>query len=430
MPEKFDVIIVGAGPAGSSAAYKAAEAGLKVLLIERGEYPGAKNVMGGVLYRKQMEDIIPEFWKEAPLERPIVEQRAWLLDKGSVVTMGYKEEEWGQEPYNNFTIFRAQFDQWFAKKAVEKGAVLINETVVKEVLVENGKVIGVRTDRPDGDVHADIVILADGVNSLLAKQLGFHNELRSDQVALAAMEVLNLPKEKINERFNLEGDQGCTIELFGDATHGNLGTSFIYTNKESISIGVGTTLSSMTKQKLRPYQLLDYVKSHPMVKNLIEGAEPAEYLAHLIPEGGYKAMPKLAGNGVLVVGDAAHLVNGIHREGSNMAMASGLMAAETAIHAKEKGDFSESTLGVYSDRIYTSFIGDDLKKYKDVTHTFETHPYIKDYIPMINKAAHEFFTIDGKTKREKQGEVMKGFFAEKGKIKVLQDFYRAWRVLK
>jgi electron transfer flavoprotein-quinone oxidoreductase len=431
MPEKFDVIIVGAGPAGTSCALVCAQKGLNVLLIERGEYPGSKNVMGGVLYRKQMEELIPEFWKEAPLERPVIEQRCWMMDKESVVQFGYKGLEWGVEPYNNFTVLRAQFDQWFAKKAVEAGALLINETVVTECIVENGKVIGVRTDRPNGEVYADVVVLADGVNSLLSKQLGFHKEFRPDEVALTVMEVINLPKEKINDRFNLEDNQGCTIEIFGDSTKGNLGTAFLYTNKDSLNIGVGTTLSSMIKSKMKPYDLLDYLKTHPMVKPMLAGGESAEYLAHLIPEGGYRSVPKVAGNGVVVVGDAAQLVNAIHREGSNMAMHSGLLAAETVIEAKHRGDFSESSLNLYRQKLYDSFIIKDLEKYKDATHTFENNPqYFKEYVPMMNKAMSKFFTVDGTPKRDKQKEIMKSVTAERGTFKVIQDIYRAWKAVK
>jgi electron transfer flavoprotein-quinone oxidoreductase len=431
MPEKFDVIIVGAGPAGTSCALVCAQKGLNVLLIERGEYPGSKNVMGGVLYRKQMEELIPEFWKEAPLERPVIEQRFWMMDKESVVQFGYKGLEWGVEPYNNFTVLRAQFDQWFAKKAVEAGALLINETVVTECIVENGKVIGVRTDRPNGEVYADVVVLADGVNSLLSKQLGFHKEFRPDEVALTVMEVINLPKEKINDRFNLEDNQGCTIEIFGDSTKGNLGTAFLYTNKDSLNIGVGTTLSSMIKSKMKPYDLLDYLKTHPMVKPMLAGGESAEYLAHLIPEGGYRSVPKVAGNGVVVVGDAAQLVNAIHREGSNMAMHSGLLAAETVIEAKHRGDFSESSLNLYRQKLYDSFIIKDLEKYKDATHTFENNPqYFKEYVPMMNKAMSKFFTVDGTPKRDKQKEIMKSVTAERGTFKVIQDIYRAWKAVK
>ncbi|MEH7886497.1 FAD-dependent oxidoreductase [Bacillus sp. JJ1609] len=431
MPEKFDVIVVGAGPAGTSCAYSCAKSGLKVLLIERGEYPGSKNVMGGVLYRKQMEEIIPEFWKEAPLERPVVEQRFWMMDKESVVQFGYKGLEWAVEPYNNFTVLRAQFDQWFAQKAVEAGALLINETVVTECIVENGKVVGIRTDRPDGEAFADVVVLADGVNSLLSKQLGFHREFRPDEVALTVMEVINLPKEKINDRFNLEGNHGTTIEIFGDSTKGNLGTAFLYTNKDSLNIGVGTTLSSMIKAKLKPYELLDYLKKHPMVRPYLEGGESAEYLAHLIPEGGYHSVPRVAGNGVLVVGDAAQLVNAIHREGSNMAMASGKMAAEAIVEAKKDGNFSEKSLNRYKEALYGSFIIKDLEKYKDAAHTFEKYPqYFKEYLPMVNQAMSKFFTVDGTPKKEKQKEIMRSMTAEKGTFKVMQDIYRAWKAVK
>src|SRR5690606_32676157 len=125
-----------------------------------------------------------------------------------------------------------------------------------------------------------------------------------------------------------EDDQGCTVEIFGDSTKGNLGTAFLYTNKDSLNLGVGITLSSMIKAKMKPYDLLDYLKNHPMVKPYVDGGEPVEYLAHLIPEGGYNSIPRLVGNGVVVVGDAAQMVNAIHREGSNMAMSSGKMAAE------------------------------------------------------------------------------------------------------
>lgn len=431
MPEHFDVIVVGAGPAGTACALVCARNGLKVLLIERGEYPGAKNVMGGVLYRKQLEELVPEFWKEAPLERPVVEQRFWLLDQESALSIGYKGLEWAKEPYNNFTILRAKFDQWFAKKAVEAGALLINETVVQECIVENGKVIGIRTDRPDGDVFANVVVLADGVNSLLSKQLGFHTELKPEHVALTVMEVINLPKEKINDRFNVGDNEGVTIEMFGDSTKGNLGTAFLYTNKDSLNIGVGTTLSSMIKARLRPHDLLDELKNHPMIRPLLEGGESVEYLAHLIPEGGYYAVPKVVGNGVVVVGDAAQLVNAIHREGSNLAMGSGKLAAEAVINAHHKKDFSENTLSSYKKALYDSYIMADLKKYKDAAHTLEVHPqYFQEYLPLINRAASSFFTVDGVSKKDKQKEMIKGIKGDKGTFTVLKDVYRLFKAVK
>lgn len=431
MAEKFDVIVVGAGPAGTSCAYTLAKAGVNVLLLERGEYPGSKNVMGGVLYRKMMEDIIPGFYKEAPVERPIVEQRFMFLDKESALTFSYKGLEWAQEPYNNFTVLRAKFDQWFADQAVKQGALLVNETVALECIVENGYVVGVRTDRPDGDVYADVVVLADGVNSLLAKQLGFHKEFRPDEVALAVMEVLKLDRKIIEDRFNLEGDHGCTIEIFGDSTKGILGTAWLYTNKDSLNIGVGAMLSGLIKHKIKPYQLLDYVKQHPMIRPYIQGSEQQEYLAHLIPEGGYRSMPKIVGNGVLVVGDAAQLVNAIHREGSNMAMTSGVLAAEAILRAKEAGDYSEQMLDSYRVNLLNSYVGQDLKKYKDATHHFEKFPhYFEKYIPMMNRAASQMFTVDGTPKKEKQKKIWNEVGSTREKIRIAKDLFQAWRVMK
>lgn len=431
MSEKFECIVVGAGPAGIACAYELAKAGVKVLLLERGEYPGSKNVMGGVLYRQMMEDVIPEFYKEAPLERPIVEQRFMMMDKESALTFGYKGMEWGREPYNNFTVLRAKFDQWFAQKAVDQGALLVNETVVLECIVEDGRVVGVRTDRPDGDLYADVVVLADGVNSLLAKSLGFHREFRPDEVALATMEIIKMDRKIIEDRFNLEQDQGCTIELFGDATKGILGTGFLYTNKDTLSIGVGTLLSGLIKHKIKPYELLEYVKNHPMIRPYLQGGEPQEYLAHLIPEGGYYSMPKVVGDGVLVVGDAAQLVNAIHREGSNMAMTSGRLAAETVVMAKEAGDYSESMLEHYRKRLMDSFVGQDLKKYKDSTHHFDRFPqYFDQYIPMMNRAASQMFTVDGSSKKEKQKKIWDEIGPVKEKLKIARDMYRAWKVMK
>ncbi|MCM3593483.1 MULTISPECIES: FAD-dependent oxidoreductase [Brevibacillus] len=431
MAEKFDVIVVGAGPAGTSCAYTLAKAGVNVLLLERGEYPGSKNVMGGVLYRKMMEDIIPGFYKEAPVERPIVEQRFMLLDEKSAVTFSYKGLEWGEEPYNNFTVLRAKFDQWFAEKAVQQGALLVNETVVTECLVENGKVIGVRTDRPDGDLFADVVVLADGVNSLLAKSLGFHKEFRPDEVALAVMEVLKLDRKIIEDRFSLEQDQGCTFEIFGDATKGILGTAWLYTNKDSLNIGVGAMLSGLIKNKIKPHQLLDYVKKHPIIRPYIQGTEQQEYLAHLIPEGGYRSIPKVVGDGVIVVGDAAQLVNAIHREGSNMAMTSGVLAAEAILEAKAAGDFSASMLDSYRQRLMDSFVGQDMKKYKDATHHFEKYPhYFEKYIPLMNRAASQMFTVDGSSKWEKQKKIWRELGSAKEKWKMARDLMQAWRVMK
>lgn len=428
MSEKFDAIVVGAGVGGLAAAYKMATAGLSVVVIERGDYPGAKNVMGGVLYRAMMEDLIPEFWRDAPLQRPVVEQRFWLLDETSVVTTGYKDDKWASEPYNCFTVFRGQFDRWLAGKCEEAGAFIVNETMVESCILEEDRVVGVRTGRPDGDLYANVVVLADGVNSQLAKELGFHQEWRSGQVALAVMEELELPALTIEERFNLDPGMGATIEIYGDGSCGLLGNAFIYTNKEHLSIGVGALLSQIIEVRARPYEMLEYLKQHPMVRALIKDAKPVEYYAHLIPEGGYHAVPKLAGDGVVVVGDAAQMVNGLHREGSNMAITSGRLAAEAVIKAHQAGEFTVWQLSHYEDSLKNSFVMKDLKKYKDATHLLEGNPrYLNEYIPFTNMAMREMLTVDGVSKQDKQKLVMKRLW---GKKSLLEDAYGLWKAVR
>lgn len=429
--ERFDVVVVGAGPAGTAAAYTAAKGGLKVALIERGEFPGAKNVFGGVLYRKQLEDLIPDFWKEAPLERAIVEQRLWILGEDSAVTFGHRNYKY-KEPPNCWTGLRVKFDQWFASKAEQAGAIPIYETVVTELLRENGRVVGVRTDREDGDLRANIVIIADGVNSLLGKSLGIHREWQPDQVSLAVKEIIALPRQTIQDRFNLDDNEGCTIELIGQ-TCGMAGLGFLYTNQETLSIGVGVMVSDLRKKRIKPYDVLEGIKRHPMIHRLIQGGEVKEYSAHLIPEGGFDSIPPLAGDGWMICGDAAQMVNAVHREGTNLAITSGRLAGETAIAAHAKGDFSAGALEDYSKAIRASFIYKDLKKYRGVHGLLASgdSEMLFEKLPQaLNNAAYEMLLVDGVPKKEKQKIAFRHVRdAAGGNLNLLRLFLKGWRAM-
>ncbi|MDD2569407.1 MAG: FAD-dependent oxidoreductase, partial [Clostridia bacterium] len=210
--QDFDVIVIGGGPAGLSAAISAANAGMKTIVIERGDYPGTKNVMGGILYTTPTAMVVPEFWQEAPLERPIIEQRIAMLSGEQSIMAGYREPEWAQEPYNAHSVFRVPFDRWLAKQAEKAGVMIVTETLVEDLLYDGEDIIGVRTGRDEGDLGAKVVILAEGVNNFLAVKAGLAKPLRAETVAVTVKEVISLPKEKIEDRFCLEEGQGATIE--------------------------------------------------------------------------------------------------------------------------------------------------------------------------------------------------------------------------
>ncbi len=427
----FDVIIVGAGPAGLAAGYVLAKAKVNVAIIERGTFPGSKNVMGGIFYRKALDDLIPEFYKEAPLERHIIEQKMWFLSEDSVFSTGIKSYKFNKEPYNCFSVFRAKFDKWFAQKVQEAGALIINETVVKDPIIENGKVVGIRTDRPDGDLYCDCVIAADGVNSFLSKTLGLREKITPNKVAVAVKEIIGLPESVINDRFGVSSDsEGVTIEITGPYFEGMESMGFIYTNKNSVSIGIGTIIEDLIEHKVNPNDLLEKFKTHPAIAPLIANGETKEYLAHMIPEGGYYAVPKLFSDGFMVVGDAAMLVNSVHREGSNLAIESGKLAAKTYLEAKEKNDFSAKSLSAYQVKMENSFVLKDLKMYRNLPHLLEEKRYLLTKYPqLIIDSMYSIYNVDGVSKPDKIKNIKEKVKKEFGYWNLAKDMFTLWRKL-
>lgn len=433
MPERFEAIVVGGGPAGNAAALTLARGGVHVLQIERGEYAGAKNVQGAILYADAVEEMIPDFRDEAPLERHIVEQRMWMLDERSHVGSHYRSEDFNEERPNRYTILRAPFDKWFSATVKKAGALVICETTVLDLIRDaSGRVVGVKTDREGGEIHADVVILADGVNSLVAQRAGLRNEVEPDHVALAVKETHFLPSEVIEQRFNISGDEGVVIEAAGAVTEGMLGTGFIYTNRESLSVGIGCLVSDFVETGITPYGLLERFKQHPSIRRLLEGSEVKEYAAHLIPEGGYKAMPKLFGDGWLIVGDAAQMVNSLHREGSNMAMSSGRMAAETVVELRQAGQpMTAKALRLYREKLDASYVIKDLKKYRDLPSVLHRNKqFVTTYPQLLSRAAQTWIRVDGEDKKAKERAIARSFLKGRSLRGLLGDAFKIARAVR
>ena len=404
--ERVDAIVVGAGPAGVATALTLAREGLEVVVIELGAYPGAKNVMGGILYRQPTELLVPDFTESAPLERAIVEQRYMLLTEDSAFSGTYRTQSFADPPHNAYSVMRADWDQWFAQQAEEAGAFIIPGMTVVDLIWRDGKVDGVRTSDEEGDLRADVVVIADGANSLLAQKAGMHREWQPDQQALVAKEIVRLPEQTINDRFNVPTGQGVAMEIFGKSTAGLLGYGFIYTNRESVSIGTGALLSDLISSGLNVNDILNDFKQHPAIAPIIAGGETSEYSAHLIPESGWNGLPELYIDGALLVGDAAGLVNAMNREGSNFAMVSGKLAAQAIIEAKRDGDFSAMTLSRYRELLEETFVLKDLRKIRNMQAFAHERPHLFNEIPeMMSQVAREYLTVDNLPLSTKQKNI-------------------------
>lgn len=403
MPSKaeFDVIVVGAGPAGITAAYSLAKAGMRVAVFERGEYPGAKNMFGGVLYGRILEQVIPNFWQAAPIERYITRYAFTFLQPEASFSMEFREPSFKEPPYNGCTVLRSRFDRWYAGRAEEAGALVVTNTTVDEPLMDGGKVIGVRVRRERGEVHGRVVIAADGVNSLLAQRAGLGPKLVPEYLSVGVKEVLGLPEKTIEDKFSLGSNEGIAQLFIGSGTQGLQGGAFLYTNRQSISIGLAVQIASLKSSQLSLWRMLEDFKQHPVVRNITRDAIPREYSAHLIPEGGRRMMPKLYTDGMLVAGDAAGFVysTGLNLEGVNFAIGSGLAAAKAVTEAFSKGDFSRRTLAAYEEELKNSFVLQDLDTHQGAVDFLSHTKLYNDYPRIVTEIWRRLLTVDGSPRK-------------------------------
>jgi electron transfer flavoprotein-quinone oxidoreductase len=377
-----------------------AKAGVDVVLLERGEFPGAKNLFGGALYSSVLQQIVPRFWEEAPLERVIARRELTMLTEETAVSVAVNCQSYSRPPYNGFTILRSKFDRWFAQKAVEAGARLVNNVTVDDLLVQNGRVTGVRTRRAGGDLSAKVVVAADGANSFLALQAGLRRQFDPHHMVVGVKEVFRLPKEVLESRFCLDGSTGVANEFVGGL--GVKGGGFLYTNKESVSLGIAVEVASIKESRQQIVEIFEKFKHHPFVSKLIKDGQQVEYGAHLIPEAGYKMMPKLYTNGMVVVGDAAGMVlaTGLALEGMNYAMAGGMAAAEAIIKALKAGDTSEFGLAYYKKLLNESFVMKDLKAFQHAPAFVQNPRLHYTYVGAICNLAEKVFLSDGEPRRK------------------------------
>jgi electron transfer flavoprotein-quinone oxidoreductase len=319
-----------------------------------------------------------------------------MMTPTQALSVDFRTEAWGRPPYNGATAYRPDFDEWLAGKAVSAGAVLACSTTVTGLQRDSaGAVCGVSTDRPGGDLRAPLVIAADGVNSFVAKQAGLHPPFDPSHYTLGVKETLALPKDVIDERFAVRGRHGVDIEMIG-CTQGVPGGGFLYTNLDTIGIGVVLSLPALAHQTLRPEAIIAGLKAHPAIAPLVEGAELKEYSAHVIPEAGIAMMPDLTADGLLVTGDAAALclAAGLWLEGVNFAIGSGIAAGQTAVEALDRGDVGTAGLAGYRRRLESSFVLADHRRLRDAPHLVLSDRVQQDYPSLACNVAERMFRVD------------------------------------
>ena len=407
--DEFDAIVVGAGLAGSAAALTMANRGLEVLMIERGSFPGSKNVFGGVLYTPTIRELTD--FESAPLERYVSERRFSMLSQEDETAVSISPGEWHEEPHNDsYTVLRGDFDEWFAEQAVEEGATLVTSTTVTGLVREGGRIVGVETDRPDGTLRAPYVVLAEGGNSLVSEGAQLKPPEEREHVAVGVKEVLEFPQrdDVIEDRFRVGDDAGASYHYFGEGAIGEaFGGGFIYTNEDTISVGVAYRIEDAVAANQSPEDTLNEFKSHPAVAPLVRDARTVEYSAKTIPEGGIDSVPDLVHDGAAIVGDAAGLVlnNGVHLEGTNMAVESGYHAGNAIARAADQGLVGAEALQDYPDALEESFVIKNLEHYKwMMERVVDDRDLIFEDLPRaFAEAGTEYFRMD-RNPKEKHAE--------------------------
>lgn len=393
--EKFEVVVVGGGLAGLSCAYVLAGEGVEVLVLERGDYAGAKNVTGGRIYLNPIRELFPGLFEKAPLERPIVSEGVTLMARERSLTFTYGGRELSEDPRPSFSILRSRFDRWFAEQAEAAGAMILSKTLVSDILRENGAVSGVVAG---GDpLQAGVVVACDGVLSLIPEKAGLRGPGRPRGYAVGLKEVIALPPDKIEDRFSLDKDDGAARLFVGEATKGRFGGGFLYTNRESLSLGVVLGIHDLMEgtPSLEAPGILEDFKNRPEIKRLIRGGETVEYSAHVIPEGGYGGLGPLHGDGLLVAGDAAGfaLNLGLTVRGMEYAMASGVLAARTILKAREAGGYSKENLSLYRRFLEESFVLKDFETFRNAPEILENPRIFGHYPEWIGGLFRDLYTI-------------------------------------
>lgn len=390
----FDVIVIGGGVAGAVCAYTLANKGREVLLIERAAEPGSKNLSGGVFYCRVMEQVFPDFVNVAPVERRITRNCVSLINESSFVNIDYWDKRLS-EPANAVSVLRAKLDAWLLEQCEEAGVTVMPGVKVDSLIVEGQQIVGVSAG--EDELRAHVVVAADGVNSFIAQQAGIRAKEPKKHLAVGVKSVIGLPRKVLEDRFNVRGNEGVAYAMVGDCTQGVAGGGFLYTNEESISIGVVMRLDDLEKSGLASSDVHDHMLNHPAIAPLLEDGTLLEYGCHLtIEDGPAMVAHDLTRPGLVIIGDAAGftLNTGLTIRGMDLAAGSALAAAEAIEKAFQTMDFGQQSMDQYRALLDSSFVGKDMATYAKAPAFLERPRMYKDYGKLGAEVFYGIFNHD------------------------------------
>ncbi|MHA1802943.1 MAG: NAD(P)/FAD-dependent oxidoreductase [Promethearchaeota archaeon] len=369
---QYDLIIVGAGPAGSMAAKTAAELGLKTIFFERGRKPGEKNSsgcgLGPRLWREFdiMKELTPE---KCPSMRAGTAARNYFINKEGEVAgyiMTRPTESVSYKPARDWitmNVYRSEFDPWLAQHAVDAGAELKSSTLIVDLLKENGHVKGVVDEK--GNKHeAPVVIGADGVISMVAKQSGLRTKWELDQITVVPQYDFYAPPDKIDD---IMGDE--TLAVWWSA---QFPASYQVFFHDGFHQGFGNWLNKWDKNPLFYLNRVINLKYYKRLLKILE-AKPRELQSHCLPWLKYPY--NTHGNGVILVGDAGGFPCPLEAEGIYPAMLTGSIASKVAADAISSGDVSKKALSKFDDAWKKTSIGEDFEAGEELYEIWKALPF-------------------------------------------------------